>query len=573
MLDVVQRADGGSFYPHVADREDQEYFRFFAGRLAGVKPSSELPVGHPVSKGTAEDWSFSGDEIGGSWISAKFDRQNDILSVASDIFLLQRWYYATQGGKWYFSNSIIFINEIAAKSFEIDERAVPYMLLFGYLPNRYTPLKGVYSVRPGQSLTVTRSEMQIFQRSHLPLERPDSTKYAGISEEQLRTQTCNGVLNTLRESVSAELSTLDSVTIPISGGLDSRFALGCALESMPKDRILTYTYGHPNSYDLRIGTSLAKHLGLRNTPVPMDPRPLDEILEEGFLCSEGMKLTFPNYPIGPLKEVLTPGTHVLSGFLGDTMWGMEDLSESDAQFSGGGMGDFLVKLVMSRALHVPIADVRKVLTTDDWDSLGYRDTIRNLPGETIDERYSRWYAEDRDTNRISFAVQMHRNRAFFLAPHVHAKVVKFAHSMPVTLRRNGVAYRSAMKMGFPDLYNFPTTRNFGYPPGVNVKWRQRITRRWWSVVSEFEKKSFRYTGKLFFYPPLGRQYAHPLELQKERHRSAVLRCLDELEPMSVLDKGSVSRLRDDYFSRRPHPPQLLRSLITIRMWQKYFRGK
>ena len=145
--------------------------------------------------------------------------------------------------------------------------------------------------------------------------------------------------------------------------------------------------------------------------------------------------------------------------------------------------------------------------------------------------------------------------------------------MPITLRRNGVAYRSAMKLGFPDLYNFPTTRNFGYPPGVNVKWRQRITRRWWNVVSEFEKRSFRFTGKLFFYPPLGRQYAHPLELQKEKHRAAVLRCLDELEPMSVLDKGGVARLRDDYFNRRPHPPQLLRSLITIRMWQKYFRGR
>ncbi|MBU0691294.1 hypothetical protein KKH18_05695 [bacterium] len=570
-LDIIESNADGPYYPHLAEHMDPSSYRFFAGRIAGVQPSSELPTGHPVAVSSAADWSFAGDEPGGSWIALKFDRQSDIVSLAGDVFLLQRWFYLQNGERWYFSNSLHFLHQHAQPRPEIDERSIPYMLIFGFMPNRYTPLKGVYSVRPGQSLTVECGQATISQRVHLPLERPDPEVFTGMDSNALKVKTCEGVLALIREAVASELKYLDSVTIPISGGMDSRFALGCALEVMPKDRIVTYTYGHPNSLDFQLGTGLAKQLGLRSIPVPMDTRPVEEILKDSFQCSEGMYLAFPNYPIGPLRDVLQPGTHVLSGYLGDTMWGSEDLSKPTDLAIDGDMGEHLFKLVLAKGLHCSITHVRKLLVADDWDAFGYKAAICALPGATLDERYSRWFAGDRDTNRINYALQMHRDRAFFLAPHVHSRIVKFAHGMPVEMRRKGFAYNAAMKTGFPELYGYPTTRNFGYPLEKNVKWRRRIIRRYWAIMSELEKQVFRVTGELFFHPRSGRRtYAHPLELQRNIHRSTVMQCLDELNPMTILDPKGIARLREAYYRRRPYPPQLLRSLITIHQWQKYY---
>ncbi|MCB9365888.1 MAG: hypothetical protein H6508_01680 [Calditrichaeota bacterium] len=570
-LDIIESANDGFFYPHIAESSDEKSYHFFAGRLTGCKPTSRLPQDHPVAKLPADEWSFPGDEPGGSWIALKFDREQDVVSVASDVFLLQRWYYLRQGERHYFSNSLRYLHQHAESKPEIEERSVPYMLVFGYLPNRYTPLKDVYSMRSAQCITVHRGRSSESQRTSLPFERSDSKEFESSTREELLKSVSREGLTLMREAVAEELRGLDSITVPLSGGMDSRFAIGCALECLPKDRIFTYTYGHPSSMDYKLGSGLAATLGLKNTYVPMDARPLAEILADGFDVSEGIKLTFPNNPIGPLKDVLPKGTLVLSGLLGDTMWGAEDLS-SPAEYQGTeNMGERVSQLAWARAVQTPMDGVLRVLTTEQWDTLGYADRIRSLPGSTMDERYSRWYAEDRDTNRTIFAVQMLRDRAFFLAPHLHNKLVKFTHRMPVELRRGGTAYHAALKLGYPELYRYPTTRNYGHSLEENVKWKKRFLRRWWMLQSRIESVVYRVTGDTVFAPASNRQYGHPLALQRKQHRASVLNCLEELGPMSILDPKGIALLRNDFYHRRPCPTQLLSALVTIHQWQKYYR--
>ncbi|MBU0508946.1 hypothetical protein KKH27_08940 [bacterium] len=572
MLDVIESKDEGPYYPHVAARLDETGYRFFAGRVAGEKSFSDLPVGHPVASRAAEDWQFEGDEPGGSWIALKYDRQRDVISIASDVFLFQRWYYSHIGGRWYFSNSLMFLHHVADPKPPIEERSVPYMLLLNYLPERYTPLKDVFSVRPGQCLTVRDGVGVLEQRVALPFERTADEVFAGEDPNALKARIVGEALSVLREAVASELEGLSEITIPISGGMDSRFMLGCALEGIPRDRITTYTYGRPSSRDFQIGIGLAQSLGLRNLKLPMDLRPLEQILKDGFFNSEGMKLAIQNSPLGPQREVLPPGTHVLSGFLGDTMWGVEDIKRARDLAVHGDMGEHLVRLVLARALTTSVAEVQPLLTTENWDVLNYREAIRALPGATLEERYSRWYALDRDTNRVNFGIQVHRDRAFYLAPNVHARVVRFAHGMPVQLRRAGIAYFNALKSGFPELYNFPTTRNFGYPLERDVHWRRRILRRWGMAISQIERIVFRCSGELFYYPAMGHQYAHPLEYHKKRYRADVLRCLEEVQPMSILDPRGIAKLRDAYDHRRYHSAQLVKALVTIQQWQKYYRN-
>ena len=126
-----------------------------------------------------------------------------------------------------------------------------------------------------------------------------------------------------------------------------RFMLGCALDSLPRDRIVTYTFGDPRTLDYQIARGLARKLGVRHVPVAMDRRPVDEICADGFEHTEGMAPVFPNSPLGPdRKELLEPGTYVLSGYMGDVAFGSRDMDDYDPAHN---TSDFLFKKVLERA--------------------------------------------------------------------------------------------------------------------------------------------------------------------------------------------------------------------------------
>src|SRR5690606_13344802 len=53
--------------------------------------------------------------------------------------------------------------------------------------------------------------------------------------------------------------------VPISGGLDSRAILATLLEFVSADKIATYTFGTPGTYDYEIGKLVAKKIGTNHT--------------------------------------------------------------------------------------------------------------------------------------------------------------------------------------------------------------------------------------------------------------------------------------------------------------------
>ena len=562
VLNVLRSPDEGPWYPHIAENLTSDTYQFFAGRLTGVNPSDKLPQGHAVCDPKAENWEFDGDEPDGSWLGLKFDRRRDVVSIANDLFLMQRWYYTCQDGNWYFSNSLLFLYRVLQGKLDIEQRAVPYLLLSSYLPFDVTPLKDVYDLRTGRVLTIENGKSRLTVRAKIPIHRHEPIR----SEDAPQI-----ILSTLRDAVGRELQNVDSVILPLSGGIDSRFLLGIALEFLSPEQITTLTFGHPHSLDFTIGTRLSKKLGVKHIALPMDERPLEQILDQNFLNAEGMYWVYPEFPVEPYSRALPMNTYLLSGYIGETVFGLyfnpRDVEGAVPQEEG----EHLLALIQKTILVTSLKEVRSLLQLDTWDPLGFEAEVLQLSGADLKEKYDRWRYENHKVKRNNFCILMSRDRAFYLTPFVHRKILDVAYALTDADRDNHRAYFSALKDTFPDLYAYPTKSNFGFPLDTPKNAQFFAARALRKVCSRFDEIVGAPMGKILYDHPRN-NYSHPRELFRKIHRRNMLQCFEELKSLDVFNSARLDLLRDRYLHNKPVSESLLWGLLTVHRWMKFYGG-
>jgi len=563
-LTVTKSLSEGPWYPTVEEHADEAGYRLFAGRLTQHKAGDPLPAGLNLTAGAAADWRLDGGEPDGSWLALKFDRRNDEVSITADQWVHQRWFYTQRGEDWYFANSLLFLRRIAGGDLRIERRALPYLMVFGYLPGRITPLKGVSSLLPGEVITVSRGQMRSTSRTQLPVKRSLTGQTPRDISPQAWSEYTAQILGTIQEAVRNELEGVSEIVLPLSGGMDSRFMLGCALDVLPRERILTYTFGDPRTLDQKIAKALCRKLGLENVTVAMDRRPIDEACADGFMHSEGMTFALPNTPLGTdRRAVHKPGTYVLSGILGDVAFGSRDVNDRDPTHN---TDDFLFKRVLA---HGYAKEALPLLAAPHWDEMGYERQVRATPGESLIERFDRWAYGTHWVGRLSYHIFVFRDRAFYLAPCIERKVWDLSLTLPEAVRQRQRGYFEAMKLGYPQLHAYPTARNMGLAPGLQSRPLRALLRAWYGTLNALDDGLWKATGRTWYFDP--RQfYGHRHELQQPSYRAAIEECIAYLKKTPAFDPRGLDALLARYRGRQPISTHILRGLLTAREWERRY---
>ncbi|MBK6765435.1 MAG: hypothetical protein IPG71_03665 [bacterium] len=549
---AILREDGdGPFYPHVIEEESNATYRFFAGRIIGHS-SRTVPNAAPFSASAKA-------EPDGSWIGLEFDRANGTVRIASDLFNQQRWFYGRIGQQWVFANSLRCLQRVAAPRPQIDERAIPYMLRMGYLPEPFTPLRDVFSLGSGMQLEVGLHESKLSSRSKLPVHRRNLLSGEEHGEH---------VAQTLVDEVTREITGLDHVWIPLSGGVDSRFLLACALESLAPEAISTVTFGSAHSLDARIGSALAKMCGVKNLFLPMDDRPLNAILDHNFAVSEGLYWTVPDYPVGPFNDALPANAVALSGYVGDPVFGSKEGKLSSSEPAAGREAE-LIRTYWKAATYAAPSDVMALCDLNDDDPLHVRDIYRAIVGSTMMESFDYFYFGQHSVNRTLYAVTPARHKAFYVMPFISRAVLDCAFAIPGALRHSQRAYFAALKARFPEFYAFPTTRNHGYPIANRRSFPLLLTRAHRRMMRELDERLGESFGWHVYHNPRA-NYAHPRELLRRKHREAVLEGLARLDRVSLIKRGALHAVKQRVVNGKGVDPQLLRGLLTVSQWVEVY---
>jgi len=235
------------------------------------------------------------------------------------------------------------------------------------------------------------------------------------------------------------------IVVPLSGGLDSRAILCALLSFLEKDRIITYTFGVPGSYDFEIGKEIARVAGVINHPINLkEEKYTISGLKKMAKLSDYQTFLFHNPPVESLQRIIEDNV-VFSGYLGDLIFG------SYSQYSN-------------------IKDSESI----NW----YLEKERSRIGTPINGDYLKKFIEPIDSKSIISPVEqliLYERAPKLTAPHIllnginyelpliDYKIAKFMFSLPRSLRLKQKLFIEAMMQFFPKLFSMRSKTTYGKP--------------------------------------------------------------------------------------------------------------
>lgn len=268
---------------------------------------------------------------------------------------------------------------------------------------------------------------------------------------------------------SLERTSADKYVVPLSGGLDSRMVLGGLLDEVPKENITTVTVGCKGMLDYKIAQQISKHIGIDNKIIDLHPKRVRWSSDEFVPCLRGLSRpirTFDRYAMWRVLQKFDDAT-IWSGFMGGELAGSH-LPNQTASTWKNAQNNFA-----SWSSFAPS------LTADNFDPISV------LPNEpfTNPELLSFKEQIDFSTRQRAFISNViFRNDNSVVTPFMNPNWVSFMLSVPNEKRQQKKFYRSILQDMYPDLFQFPTTSNYGCSLSVNkylaqVIWKMKLLKR------------------------------------------------------------------------------------------------
>ncbi len=523
--------EDGLWFPQRLEAETTHAYSLCAGRWH-EEPDLKRPAHFPD----------------GNWLALKFDKQSDELLARSDPFLQCRWYFGQIGEALVLSNSLRCLARHQKNQLSLNWHAAPQVLRFGYLTGAQTPFENIFSLRSGETLCVRDGDATVELAALVPPARVPRD----VSTLDIR--------DVLASAVRSDIGDSETIVVPISGGMDSRIILRLALDVLPREAIYTVTFGHPTSLDFRIGRQVAHALGVRNTALPMDTRPLAEQVAENFTVGEGMYCVIPEYPVKPLHDALPEHSLILSGYIGDVVFGSFEPEEELTTLHSA--REYLHETVGA----VPESVVQRLFSDVSADVL---QAASFHEGEPFLRQYEQFIYDSHQMNRTNFALFVHRRKVCYATPFVQAHVLQLAYSLPALERRNESAFFAMVREHFPELWKLPLKSSFGYPPEHRQARRTMLIRSWRKLLATLDQTLGARFGKILYrHPRLN--YAHPREWLAYPHRDFVIHSLERLSKLPPFETRALRTLRDDVAAGKPLDSSVLKGLITLSQWDEQY---
>lgn len=226
----------------------------------------------------------------------------------SDPFGLQPLYYGTCNGVLAFCSKVGPLLRGGLLPFELDAAAVLDLFTYEHVTGNRTLARDIRLLPPGTALHFDGGEpkLEAYTRLHRAPAPPPGDLVDALHEE-------------LTRAVAAALRDRPRVAVTLSGGLDSRALLGCAIEHGADVR--TYTFGPTGCRDVRAAAELARRAGTPHQHLEIDGGYLRRWLDHGAEVTSGM-VSCTQYHITVLADLLADEADVvLDGLAGDALSG------------------------------------------------------------------------------------------------------------------------------------------------------------------------------------------------------------------------------------------------------------
>ncbi|MBC7249629.1 MAG: 7-cyano-7-deazaguanine synthase, partial [Anaerolineae bacterium] len=250
-------------------------------------------------------------KLNGAFVAAIWDVRQRKLLVINDRLGLRPFYYTQHNGRLLFGAGARAV--VVDPSFDrrVNPVALVEFLSFQHLLGDNTLFQGV-SLLPPASVMVYQ-EGQLSLHPYWELRFPETYEY---HDEEYYIERW---ITLVQQAVARQMRGPEPLAVLLSGGVDSRNVL--ALMDRERFPVLTFTFGQPDSDDVRLAREVAATLGVKNRFFRLQPNYLLHLAEEGVRLTDGMKSCVHMHVLGPLREMADQARVFYLGYLGGTIHG------------------------------------------------------------------------------------------------------------------------------------------------------------------------------------------------------------------------------------------------------------
>ena len=197
------------------------------------------------------------NRIDGLFAGVVFDTHKNELHIVTDRYGLRPLYWTRLGNRIAWASQTKAFLALPEFSPAIDPISRDIFFATGQLPSDRTWLKGVAPVPAATQMTFRISDGSLTQRRYWSWD-----EIALLTGHHSQRELAHELGARFRNAV--EQRTTSQTGLALSGGLDSR-AILAAMSRVPK----TFTFGHPDSADVRIATQVASVKNAPHTVLPL----------------------------------------------------------------------------------------------------------------------------------------------------------------------------------------------------------------------------------------------------------------------------------------------------------------
>ena len=396
----------------------------------------------------------------GSFVAVIYDNVKEKLTLVNDRYGLIKLFYYHDKDRFCFAPKIRPLLELGVEK-SLRKDAIIDFFLFGYLLGDNTFFEHIHQLPPASILEVLNSDMKLTK--YWDYEYVE--EYVARPQEELIDEL--GAL--WQRAVERRIKKGEKIVMPLSGGLDSRAILAATLRCTSQDKIITFTFGEPGSFDFEIGRMVADKASVKNIPLGVEKEDFEGQYNISMGDIEGMVDATPYFAIEGYREMKKYGDNLYIGYMGGEIMGSH-ISSKMLNKKLKYEQDYIEakSIIFEKHRLNDLEDVRALFNPSyiNIENLDYSfkrtlDELKRISNEDMPNYCAIWDYKHRQDKYIPFCLFRYKEYFKYLTPFLDNELIDFMLKIPPELRLDENLYKSMLLKKYPELFELPTETNLG----------------------------------------------------------------------------------------------------------------
>lgn len=452
-----------------------------------------------------------------------YDRKNKKINLISDRRGVWFIYYYLKDNTLIFGSevkNILMFNDI---DLTIEPDVFQFFMDIGYLPGDKTWFKNIKLIRPSTILEYDIDKKQLSQRYYWT--------YSEIKQQDISFEgAVNKLAELLPQSVIKRYNSEDVISVPLSGGLDSRMILASLDKFNIKTDYNLYTIGEKGAIDIKIAKKLAKKMNQKHKVISLDKDDLLNTRRKILWDNDGLYSIKHMHGKSYINKYNPSVIAFYSGAIGGEVYGNVYRPQLDE--------DYGIPPNINMYKHIYLRNVEKM----------------NIDMEYYNTPHFHPFMIDNTLRKFSFVALNGLFSYFFVnLPFIDNDLLDFIFSIPDVYRKDYKLYLSALKKAFPDFYNEIPYHSGGYKP------KEKKEKPKLSLIQKIKNKlGINPTNYFFDYVKY---------VRNNRNQKRIKEILDTPNKFLLNEKNNfyINYYKENYEKIRYNTDKILR-LITVKLY-------